>query len=262
MANLLLEWLSINGLVLFGIGVLAAIIGVMFGAAGFVLLPSLLLVGIPIHATVAVNKFATGVSSFTTVLVLVLKKKVQLKRMLPLMFFASLGGISGAFLATRLSELTMNAVACIVLIAMFIVVLKSNKTGLVSEQQDQEQPVKEQRSTLLAPFFIGIYDGGFGPGSALLNITYFLKKQFSYVNAAEMTRFMMFGSCMSAFLFYFFYGIVDWGIAIPVTAGSIIGSHIGLKIVPYLKGKWLQVLLPIIFLLLIVQVVLDLLFSS
>lgn len=244
-----------NGLLLFSIGVLAAIIGVMFGAAGFVLLPAMLLIGIPIHATVAVNKFATGVSSLSTVLVLSVKKEVQLKQMLPIMFIAGLGGISGAFFATRLSEQTMNFVACIVLITMFFVVLKNNKTGLVSNQQGTEQP-----TTLFAPFFISIYDGGFGPGSALLNITYFLKKQFSYLKAAEMTRFVMFASCISAFLFYFFYGIVDWGIAIPVTVGSIAGSHFGLKIIPYIKGKWIQILLPIIFLLLIVQVVADSLF--
>jgi uncharacterized protein len=253
--NLLWEWLSYDGLLLFGIGLFAAIIGVMFGAAGFVTLPALLLVGIPIHTTVAVNKFATGVSSLSTVLVLAVKRKVQLKRMYPLMFLAGLGGISGAFFATRLSEQTMNIVACIVLTAMFFVVLKSNKTGLVSDQQEPEQS-----TTLLAPFLIGIYDGGFGPGSALLNITYFLKKQFSYLKAAEMTRFVMFASCISAFLFYFFYGIVDWGIAIPVTVGSIVGSHIGLKIIPYLKGKWIQLLLPVIFFLLIVQVVADSLF--
>lgn len=260
MENLLLEWLSIDGLLLFGIGVLAAIIGVMFGAAGFVLLPALLLVGIPIHATVAVNKFATGISSLSTVFVLTIKKKVPLKQMLLIMLIAGFGGISGAFLATRLSEQTMNIVACIVLIAMFIVVLKGNKTGLVSDDHDTEEIDMKKRTNLLAPFFIGIYDGGFGPGSALLYITYFLKKQLSYVKAAEMTRFMMFASCISAFFFYFFYGIVDWGIAIPITVGSIVGSHFGLKIVPYLKGKWIQVLLPTIFLLLIVQVVADLLF--
>ena len=260
MESLLLEWLSIDGLLLCIIGVLAAIIGVMFGAAGFVLLPALLLVGIPIHATVAVNKFATGVSSFSTVLVLVFKKKVQLKQMLPLMVLAGLGGLSGAFIATRLSERTMNIGACIVLITMFIFVLKSNKAGLVKDNSDNAQRDSEQRPNLLAPFFIGIYDGGFGPGSGLLNITYFLKNQFNYVKAAEMTRFLMFASCMSAFLFYFLYGIVDWGIAIPVTVGSIVGSQIGLKIVPYLKGKWIQIMLPSIFFLLIIQVVADLLF--
>lgn len=265
MENLLLEWLSTDNLLLCGIGILAAIIGVMFGAAGFVLLPALLLVGIPIHATVAVNKFATGISSFSTILVLVLKRKVKPKEMLPFMLFAGLGGILGAFFTTRLLEQTMNIIACIVLIAMFFVVLKSKKTGLVNEQSDTEQLVSMQEgnkklTTLFVPFFIGTYDGGFGPGSALLNITYFLKRQFSYVKAAEMTRFVTFSSCISAFIFYFFYGIVNWGIAIPITVGSIIGSHIGLKIVPYIKGRWVQILLPAIFLLLIIQVVSDMLF--
>ncbi|MEK3763946.1 MULTISPECIES: sulfite exporter TauE/SafE family protein [unclassified Solibacillus] len=253
--NLLIEWLSFDGLILFGIGLLAALVGVMFGAAGFVLLPSLLLVGIPIHATVAINKFATGISSFSTVIVLTMKKRVDLKKMIPFMLIAAVGGISGAFLATRLSEQTMNIVACIVLIVMFIFVIKSNKKSVVNEQ-----PEIEEKTTLIAPFLIGIYDGGLGTGSALLNITYFLKKQFSYVMAAEMTRFVMFASCTTAFLFYLFYGIVNWGVAVPVAVGSIVGSQIGLKIIPYLKGKWIEILLPIIFFLLIVQVIADLLF--
>lgn len=258
--NLLLEWISINGLLLFIIGILAAIVGVMFGAAGFVLVPALLLVGIPIHSTVAVNKFATGVSSLSAVLEITIKKKVRLKQMLPLMLVAALGGISGAYLATRLTEQTMNIVACIVLTVMFFVVLKNNQSGLVVEQKIKEQEEKKTVTKWITPYFIGIYDGGFGPGSALLNITYFLKRKYSYVKAAELTRFMMSSSCISAFIFYFFYGLVDWGIAIPITVGSIVGSHFGLKIIPYLKTKWLQVLLPIIFLMLIAQVVVDLLF--
>lgn len=255
MENLFIEWLSIDGLILFAIGILASIVGVMFGAAGFVLLPSLLLVGIPIHATVAINKFATGISSFSTVIVLTLKKRVQLKKMIPFMLIAAIGGISGAFLATRLAEHTMNIVACIVLIVMFFFLIKSKKKEVINEQSDIEK-----KTNLIAPFFISIYDGGLGTGSALLNITYFLKKQVNYVMAAEMTRFLMFASCTTAFLFYLFYGIVNWGVAVPVAVGSIVGSHIGLKIIPYLKGKWVEILLPIIFFLLIIQVISDLLF--
>ena len=255
MENLFIEWLSVDGLILFAIGLLASIVGVMFGAAGFVLLPSLLLVGIPIHATVAINKFATGISSFSTVIVLTRKKRVSLKKMGPFMLIAAICGISGAFLATRLAEHTMNIVACTVLIVMFFFVIKSKKKEVVNEQPDIEK-----KSNLIAPFFISIYDGGLGTGSALLNITYFLKKQVGYVMAAEMTRFLMFASCTTAFLFYLFYGIVNWGVAVPVAVGSIVGSHIGLKIIPYLKGKWVEILLPIIFSLLIVQVISDLLF--
>lgn len=235
-------------LLLFFIGIFAAIIGVMFGAAGFVLLPAMLLFGIPIHTTIAANKFATGISSLTTALTLILHKKGSLKKMSPLMLLAVLGGISGAFLATRLSDDTMNIVACIILIAMFFVVLK----GTPSSQLEDKEPIRHHRS--ITPFFIGIYDGGFGPGSALMNITYFLKQRYSYVQAAEHTRFLMFASCMGAFGFYYFYGIVHWDIAIPVTLGSIVGSHIGMRLTPYLKGAWLRWILPIIFLVLIGQV--------
>ncbi|MED4079158.1 MULTISPECIES: hypothetical protein [Bacillaceae] len=65
-------------------------------------------------------------------------------------------------------------------------------------------------------------------------------------------------SCTGAFLFYYLTDIVNWGIAIPVSLGSIAGSFIGLKIIPYIQTKWIQIILPIIFLFLIVQVVTDL----
>ncbi len=254
MEILLLEWLSVNGFILFTIGLLAAIIGVLFGAAGFILLPSMLLIGIPIHTTVAVNKFATGISALSNVVSFVIKGHLSLKKYTSLIIVSSLGGVFGAFIATLLSEQIMNMVACVSLISAFFIVLGSNKFIVKDLKETQEQPINK-----LIPFMISIYDGGFGPGSALMNITYFLKKQYIYIKAVELTRIITFSSCTGAFLFYYFTGIVNWGIAIPVSIGSIVGSFLGLKIIPYIKTKWIQILLPIIFFLLIVQVVSDLL---
>ncbi len=253
MEILLQEWLSVKGLILFTIGLLAAIIGVLFGAAGFILMPSMLLIGIPIHTTIAVNKFATGISALSNVISFVIKGHVSLKQYSSLLFFSSLGGVFGAFLALLLSEQIMNELACISLILAFIIVIRSS-TFIVKEIRETQ----EQVTNKLIPFAISIYDGGFGPGSALMNITYFLKKQYNYVKAVELARIISFSSCTGAFLFYYFTGIVNWGIAIPVSMGSIVGSFLGLKIIPYIKIKWVQLILPIIFFLLIVQVVTDL----
>lgn len=253
MEILLQEWLSVKGFILFTMGLLAAVIGVLFGAAGFILMPALLLVGIPIHTTVAVNKFATGISALSNVVSFVIKGQVSLKQYSSLILFSSLGGVFGAFLATLLSEQIMNVIACISLILAFIIVLCSNKLIDKDRKETQEQVINK-----LIPFVISIYDGGFGPGSALMNITYFLKKQFYYLKAVELTRIISFSSCTGAFLFYYFTGIVNWGIAIPVATGSIVGSFLGLKIIPYIKIKWVQIILPIIFFFLIVQVVSDL----
>jgi len=254
MEILLQEWLSVNGFILFTIGLLAAVIGVLFGAAGFILLPTMLLIGIPIHTTVAVNKFATGISALSNVVSFVIKGHLSLKKFTSLMMIASFGGVFGAFLATRLSEQIMNIVACAFLIFSFFIVLCSNKFMVKDIKETEEQPINK-----LIPFAISIYDGGFGPGSALMNVTYHLKKQFTYIKAVELTRIITFSSCTGAFLFYYFTGIVNWGIAIPVSIGSIVGSFLGLKIIPYIKIKWIQILLPIVFFLLIIQVVSDLL---
>ncbi|MEB2301116.1 sulfite exporter TauE/SafE family protein [Lysinibacillus xylanilyticus] len=254
MEILLQEWLSVKGFILFTIGLLASVIGVLFGAAGFILLPTMLLIGIPIHTTVAVNKFATGISALSNVVSFVIKGHLSLKKFTSLMMIASFGGVFGAFIATRLSEQIMNIVACIFLIFSFFVVLCSNKFMVKDTKETEEQPINK-----LIPFAISIYDGGFGPGSALMNVTYHLKKQYTYIKAVELTRIITFSSCTGAFLFYYFTGIVNWGIAIPVSIGSIVGSFLGLKIIPYIKIKWIQILLPIVFFLLIIQVVSDLL---
>ncbi|WP_336634593.1 sulfite exporter TauE/SafE family protein [Lysinibacillus fusiformis] len=253
MEILLQEWLSIKGFILFTIGLLAAIIGVLFGAAGFILMPSLLLVGIPIHTTVAVNKFATGISALSNVVSFVITGRLSVKKYFSFMIVSCLGGVLGAIFAILLSERIMNVVACISLIFAFMMVLRSNK-WIVKDVKETE----EQRINKLVPFAISIYDGGFGPGSALMNITYFLKKQHHYLKAVELTRMISLSSCTGAFLFYYFTGIVNWGIAIPVSLGSIAGSFLGLKIILHIQTKWIQIILPIIFLFLIVQVVTDL----
>ncbi|MCL1696610.1 MULTISPECIES: sulfite exporter TauE/SafE family protein [unclassified Lysinibacillus] len=254
MEILLQEWFSINGFILLTIGLLAAIIGVLFGAAGFILLPAMLLIGIPVHTTVAVNKFATGISALSNVVSFVIKGHLSLKKFTSLMMIASFGGVFGAYLATRLSEQIMNIAACIFLIFSFFIVLCSNKFMVKDIKETDEQPINK-----LIPFAVSIYDGGFGPGSALMNVTYHLKKQYTYIKAVELTRIITFSSCTGAFFFYYFTGIVNWGIAIPVSIGSIVGSFLGLKVIPYIKTRWIQILLPIIFFLLIIQVVSDLL---
>lgn len=236
---------SIQSLLLVGIGVVSAILGVMFGAAGFVILPAMLLLGIPIHASVAVNKFATGVSSFTTMISLMIKKQVSVKKLLPYMLLSLVGSLFGAFIATRFDDQTMNIIGCVALIISFIIVIKPSK--------DVPSGVKPHKIFAL---LIGIYDGSLGPGAGSMYITYFSKNGDAYLQAAQKTRFLTFASCMSAFFFYLYYGIVQWELAIPLTVGAIVGSHIAVRLMPYLNPKWMRIILPIIFAILIVQILL------
>lgn len=248
------QWFTFHSFVLFVIGAIAAIFGVLLGAAGFILLPAMLMVGVPIHTTIAVNKFATGVSSFVSVLSLLIKGQIKLKTMFPFMMVAAIGGVVGAFISANISENTLNIIACIILAFAFLIVLKQQFKRM--EIADSSVAKKISR---LPPFFIGMYDGAIGPGSGSMNISYFLKANYPYLKAVQLTRFMMFSSCMSAFFFYLLYGVFDVIIAVPITIGSIVGTQLALKIAPYLKSRWLQMVLPVLFFFLFIQMLKDVL---
>lgn len=85
-----------------------------------------------------------------------------------------------------------------------------------------------------------------------MSITQDFKKQYLYLKAVEFSRIIIFSSCFGAFWFYLSLGLIDWGIAVPIAVGSIIGSQLGLKLLPLMKMKWLQIILPIIFFILII----------
>lgn len=237
-------------ILLLGIGIISSMVGALFGAAGLVTLPAMLLVGVPIHTSVAVNKFATGISAFSNVCSFFIQGHLSLKKVAPSIFISFSGGLLGAYLATLLPDKIMNIVACFLLIAALVTVLTSRKYMNNASIKEKEQHIR-----LAMPFFISVYDGGFGPGSASMSITYFLKKQYSYFKAVKFSRINIFASCSGAFLWYFFRGIVDWQVAIPIALGSIIGSHLGIILLPKISMKWVQFALPIIFGALILQVI-------
>lgn len=250
MSELFISLFSFKAMILFGIGGIASLVGALFGAAGLVTLPAMLLIGIPIHMSVAVNKFATGLSAFTNVATFFIKKELSFKRTIDIIVVAFCGGILGAYAATLLSENTMNIVACLLLIIALITVLLSKKYIHHSMNNEKEKTINR-----VIPFMISMYDGGFGPGSASMSITYYLKKQFSYYRAVEFSRVVIFSSCFGAFLWYLFQGMMDWAIAMPIAIGSIVGSHVGIKLIPKIQMKWIQIALPLIFIFLIAQVI-------
>lgn len=247
--------LTVDFWLLFSIGIGSSIIGSMFGAAGLVTIPAMLIVGIPIHLSIAANKFATGLSAFTNVMTFYRRKSLDLKMTAKQIITGIAGGVCGAFFATQLSEHTMNIIASILLVFSFFIVVISRK------YMDEMTPSRQPKSTkLVAPFFISIYDGGFGPGSATMSITYYLHRSYGYQKAAEFSRVIIFASCFGGFLWFYIQGLVRWDIAIPVTLGAIIGSHIGILLLPKLNMKWVRLILPLIFLILIAQVFIELFF--
>jgi len=236
-------------LTLVGIGIVAAFIGTLAGGAGLITIPAMMLVGIPIQTGIATNKFSSGVAALSSIFYLLYHKELRLAAIMKYVVVAIVGGVCGALLTVSISEKTMNIIACMLLIFALFITLKNKEWTVSSEENDTKHSNK-----LWQPFLIAAYDGGFGPGSSTFSILYFLRHHYSYIKAVQLTRVLIFGSCTGAFIVFYQTGFIQWHYAIAMAIGSIIGSQLGLLILPKIPIKAAKILLIIIISLLLIQV--------
>ncbi len=237
--------------ILICLGTLSGFIGTLAGGGGLITLPAMMLIGVPIQMGIATNKFATAFGALTSVSYLFKSKTLEIKTILLNLFLGIFGGVCGALVTTSISEKTMNVIAMILLAFALFVTLRSKKW--VSQVEGVSDSASFKSNIIL--FFIGLYDGGFGPGSTTFGIIHFMGRNFNYVKAVQLTRVVILGSCVGAFIVFYQTGFVEWHYAIGMAIGSAIGSQLGMAALPHVPLKVAKSLLLTILFLLIGQLV-------
>ncbi len=206
------------------IGFIATFIGTFGGGGGLINLPSMLLLGVPIHTAIAANKFSNTFSSFSSFYTLWKRKEVRLKLGLSILPYTIIGGILGALLASFLSEDILLIVALVLLMAA--TALNILKSRLHSQKSDDTPP------QLFYPTYIGIgaFDGLFGPGQATLLMHSFLNAGYSFLTSIGLTRLQTFSSCLVSFIVYFSLGHFDWRVGLALGAGSLLGAQTAVRL--------------------------------
>jgi uncharacterized protein len=214
--------------IIVGIGIFSSFIGTIAGGGGLITLPAMMLVGVPIQIGIATNKFASGIAALTSVSYLWKKKHIDGKTICLNIVIAFIGGVIGAFVTSSISERTMNFIAFILLLLAIYVTLR-NKQWISSMKETNKRANLVRK---FIPFFVAIYDGGFGPGSSTFSILYYMNQNHTYMKAVQLTRVLILGSCFGAFIVFFQTGFVQWHYAFAMAIGSTIGSQIGLIALP------------------------------
>ncbi|MBM6617619.1 sulfite exporter TauE/SafE family protein [Bacillus suaedaesalsae] len=235
------------------IGFTGTFIGTIAGGGGLISMPSMLLIGVPIHSAIAANKFSNTISSFSSFFVLLRQKKIHVKTALFVSPVAILGGMTGGLIATSLSEKSMTIIAILLLgVALLVSFIKKPK-----EELNTVDKVPLKVYPLL--YTITIYDGMFGPGQATLQMYTYLQNGFSYLSSIALTRFVTFLSCFSAFITYLLNGHIKWEIALFLALGSFIGAQVAVRVAGKLSKKLLIGILKTVTILLMIQLTINLL---
>lgn len=231
------------------IGFAASFLGTLAGSGGLIGMPSLLLIGIPIHQVIGSVKFSNMLSSFSSFYFLFKKKQLKLKNALKLVPFAILGGFCGGLLANSFTEKTMNGMAIILLTSAMI--LNFIKKPIPNNEEKWTLPKKAYPSL----FGISVYDGMFGPGQATMLMYTFLRNGATYLQSLAFTRFQTFVSCTAAFVTYLVAGNISWRVALYYTIGSLIGSQLALRVAEKISTRQLKFILHSVTIALLIQLI-------
>ena len=236
-------------LLLYLIGVTATTLGTLAGGGGLISLPTMLLLGMPIHSAIGANKVSNTISSFSAFFTLYKRKEISLKDSLWLIPISLGGGLVGGFTASQLSASNLYILAIFLLAFAFLTsfIGKSNFTG--------EKTLKLTRVSGPGLFGIGVYDGLFGPGQGTLMLYLFSYLNIAYVKSVGLVRLATFSSCFGAAISYISSGVIIWPLTLALMAGSITGAQVGVRIAQKIKPQYVKPILRVVTALLILQLV-------
>ncbi|KAB7614353.1 TSUP family transporter [Amylibacter sp. SFDW26] len=227
---------------LIAVAFVAGAIDAIAGGGGLLVLPALLLAGIPPLEALATNKiqglFGTGSATLT----FARKGLLDLKTEFPYAIACFIGSVIGAILATRLPTEFLRMMMPIVLIAIAIYFLF------------QKNLSDEDRKSYVSPFLmgfmvlpmVGFYDGIFGPGAGSFYMLALVSLGgFGILKATARTKFMNFASNVGGAVSFAIAGAVIWPIGLAMAFGQVLGANIGAKLAINNGAKLIRPLLVV-----------------
>lgn len=229
-----MEYLNLETLIiLLPMLFMAGFIDSIAGGGGLISLPAYLLSGLPIHNAIATNKLQSTFGTSLTTFRFIKNGFVNFKLVLPSIIAAILGSSIGSNLTLLLSEKVLNTIMLFVLPLAAILVLNKNSLNL---KEDKKLIVSKKTYIIvsLSAFFIGMYDGFYGPGTGtflIIAFSIFGKMNVKYANGnAKVINLTTNITSLAVFLtsgkVIIPLGLVS---ALATMSGNYIGSGLAMK---------------------------------
>ena len=203
----------------------AGFIDSIAGGGGLIAVPTYLALGLPAELILGTNKCVS--SSGTTFAVFrYIKNRTILWRTVSYAIIAALiGSAIGASLSSYLSR---NFIFILLLIVIPVLFYLQSRHMLSQTTKPELTNKQIACRSSMAGFFIGGYDGIFGPGTGtFLLLAFMVFLHMSTREASANARIVNYASNISAFIYFLIQGRIFWPVAIIAIAGSICGNWMG-----------------------------------
>ena len=225
---------------------LAGFIDSVAGGGGLVLIPSLLLAGIPPQTALGTNKFAALFGTSTALANFMKSGKVIWR----IAGFGLAFSVMGSVIGTKaILYFDQNTTAKIIIMMLPITAMVTflPKRQLKTSISDFSKKDLYFYTPLLC-VIVGFYDGFFGPGTGtFLIFGFYIFLGLHLINASAISKVFNLASNAGSFVTFAFADKVLYGIGIPIALSNLVGGYLG-SILAIKKGQqFIKVSLLIVF---------------
>ncbi len=219
------EWTSL--VVVFLIGVIAAVIGAMVGGGSLLSIPFLIFLGLPPQVAIATDRFA-GLGAAVTAMYKFWRAKKIVWKLVPILAVASLtGSIIGASILLKANPDSLRYVVAALLLVLLPVLFLNPAIGV--EPRDMSR--RQRALGLILYFLIQVLAGFFGGGTGTLifyTLMLFFGVTIIQAAATQVVPFMVL--TVSSLILFAVGGIIEYRIGLVLMAGAAVGGYLGAHI--------------------------------
>jgi len=195
------------------------------GGGGLISVPTYLFLGLPAELILGTNKCVSSSGTTFAVLRYIRNRTIIWHTVIYAVGAALIGSAIGASLAGYLSRKAIFTLLMVVI--PLLLYLQSHQMKSRGKQRPLDRREVMSRAGL-AGFFIGGYDGIFGPGTGtFLLLAFMVFLNMNPREASTNARVVNYASNLSAFVYFLIQGRIYWPVALVAIGGSICGNWLG-----------------------------------
>jgi len=222
---------------LFFVAIAAGLIDTLAGGGGLIVLPALIMSGIPPLQALGTNKLQGTMGTATATYMMFKKKRVQWQQVKRLMIWAFMGAVIGTLLVQFIDT---SVLSFIIPIVLFIIGVYFLFSPTPSEELRSAKLSSKTYRTCVVPL-IGGYDGMFGPGTgsffALAGVT---GKGLGLIASTAEAKPLNFATNIASLIVFLLAGQVVWTVGILMMFGQVIGAWLGAHCLFSVNPKYIK----------------------
>jgi uncharacterized protein len=237
-------------MLLFAVALLAGCLDTLAGGGGLIVLPALLLAGIPPLQALGTNKMQGTMGTAMASYMMIRHRRVQWSEVKLIMFTAFLGAAAGSVVVQFMDTTNLSFIIPVVLIFIAIYFLFSGRLLSVIT------PARISSSTYRCAVvpLIGSYDGLLGPGTgSFFALSGVALQGKNLLDATAVAKTLNFATNIASLIIFILAGKIIWMAGFVMMAGQAMGAWIGSHILFRINLLYLRLLIVFVCIAMLVR---------